>query len=416
MRCLVPKVTLLCLIISGSSIEPLCSAPLDFASAWQRVCSSEQLGAATFAVEEKKGELVQTGLWPNPLLSIETEKAGGSRAFRRWNDAEVSCTLSQLVPIPAKRHSRCELARSYVASSAWEKEVLMHQLYYDLAEAFIATAIAEEKLKCVMAFSAIADTTATTTSQLLACGKLTLLQRQRSSLRCWQIQLQCQELQYELESTKLALAGLWGSDQIDFEEIIFPLNSLTPPPLLAELLADLSTTPQHGVAAAAVTTAAAGVRNAYSERYPDCEVSVGYSGLGRGREQTYALAVTVPVPLFDRNQGGVYSAQAKLARTEQEALWAAREQRTALTQAHLHCLNAYRQAELHQQELLTEANALVAATQESYSYGKLSHFELFEAQAQLFEEQLAALNALYSYHHAKLALARLSTPSPRPIP
>ncbi|MDP4361001.1 TolC family protein, partial [Escherichia coli] len=52
--------------------------------------------------------------------------------------------------------------------------------------------------------------------------------------------------------------------------------------------------------------------------YPDVRLSAGWRHFNETNDDAVRLSVTVPIPVFDQNQGNILSAQENLAKTRAE--------------------------------------------------------------------------------------------------
>jgi cobalt-zinc-cadmium efflux system outer membrane protein len=130
------------------------------------------------------------------------------------------------------------------------------------------------------------------------------------------------------------------------------------------------------------------VRLAKSERFDDVELGVSYTHnpasnnlVGASpRYNELGIGLSMPLPLWNRNQHGIRKAQAffnqSMRQLEAAELNTTVEIRIVLTQYHA-ALERVRQ---FQGELLSSAETVLAARRKSYEYGETSLLELLEAQ------------------------------------
>src|SRR5262249_53273556 len=108
--------------------------------------------------------------------------------------------------------------------------------------------------------------------------------------------------------------------------IVTGMPELQPRPLVGDLRADLpevkwedawfrlwTSSPELGAAQAKVAAASWAVKKACADRCPNWEVEVGYAHDNATGFDTAAALATVPVPIWNRNQGAVRQAQGELA-------------------------------------------------------------------------------------------------------
>ena len=118
-------------------------------------------------------------------------------------------------------------------------------------------------------------------------------------------------------------------------------------------------------------------------------------------ETTFVVGLSVPLPLFDRNQGRRREAAFNLAKANEERRAAEIRVRTALSDAYQSLLSAYREAATLRDEVLPAARSAFEGISESYRQGKLTQLDVLDAQRTLFEVREQYTEALFSYHRAR---------------
>jgi outer membrane protein, heavy metal efflux system len=137
-------------------------------------------------------------------------------------------------------------------------------------------------------------------------------------------------------------------------------------------------------------------------------VSGGVRYFNDTKESAFVLGFSLPLPLFDRNQGGILEASARLTKAELERRAAEVRVSTALADAHQSLVNAADEVSTLHDEVLPAAEQAFQATQEGYRLGKFGLLDVLDIQRTLFETRGRYLEALATYHKAVAELERLS--------
>jgi cobalt-zinc-cadmium efflux system outer membrane protein len=149
-----------------------------------------------------------------------------------------------------------------------------------------------------------------------------------------------------------------------------------------------------------------------SRAVPDVTVIVGMKrSIELPGEQTL-VALKVPLPVFNRNQGNLQEA---LQREEKAAaeLQAARVSLSSAARQALENVGARRQeAELLRAEVLPGARSAFEAATIGFENGKFSFLEVLDAQRTLIAATSQYLNALASVHRANSELESLIGAAP----
>jgi len=123
----------------------------------------------------------------------------------------------------------------------------------------------------------------------------------------------------------------------------------------------------------------------------------------------YALTVgfSVPLPVFDRNQGRIQEAEHRLSKAEQELRNTEVRITTALNTAYQALDAAHSEIMALRQEILPGARSAYDAAREGYRLGKFGFLDVLDAQRTLFGSKNQYLAALANYHKSVADVERL---------
>lgn len=132
----------------------------------------------------------------------------------------------------------------------------------------------------------------------------------------------------------------------------------------------------------------------------------------------YALLVgfSLPLPVFDRNQGRIGEVQQRLAKAEEERRNAEVRIQTALNTAYQRLAASYAEVNALHQDILPNAETAYNAASEGYRLGKFGFLDVLDAQRTLFSAQSQHLQAEAEYHKALADVERLIGGNPNPSP
>jgi cobalt-zinc-cadmium efflux system outer membrane protein len=142
-------------------------------------------------------------------------------------------------------------------------------------------------------------------------------------------------------------------------------------------------------------------------RYPDLTVGGGVRRFEESESYAFVAGISMPLPVFDRNQGAVREAQAgaRSARERQRA--AAARAHLALNEAHQALATAAVEAQILKAEVLPAAQEAFDASQEAFRQGKFGYLEVLDVQRTLFDTREQLIDALAAYHTAVAGVERL---------
>lgn len=349
-------------------------------------------------MQMRMAEAWQAGLLINPLLSFEIDDFGGSRFYRGFKHAEYSLSLTQPIELGGKRGARQNVALAAVCKSYWNYEALRQKVSHDLREAFIIAASLQEHLKVMDEQRAIAKDSLACASEKAAAGKIPPFQQSRASVAC-----RASELAYEraLTDTKAALgaiAAMTGNACPSFDAVSYPFYAVQPPLPYSVYEGNLDNNPELASARMDVYAANQVHQLERANRIPDLDVTATVSTYNNESDNAFSLEFSIPLPIFDQNQGNICSTswQTRQANFIQEDL--AITLQAKLMTAYHRLKQAYEAVQSLEGDIQKCAKETLEAAQEGYKQGKIELLELLDAHRTCSEIRDHYIEALKEYH------------------
>jgi outer membrane protein, heavy metal efflux system len=367
---------------------------------------------AAFAWEVRAGEArtLQAGLPPNPEVDIEVENVAGSGAFQGVDGAEVTVGLSQVIELAGKRRKRTHIAALERDLAAWDYETARLDVLTQVTQAFVDVLRVQERLAVDADLVRLAEQSYRIVTERVKAGKVSPLEATRARVALASSRIALQRAQRELTAAMERLTATWGGTPATFERVAGDLETLNPIPSAAALAQRIEQNPDIARWATAMAQRQATVALEEANRIPDPTLGAGvryFNNVDEADAHALLLAVSVPLPVFDRNQGNILEARHQLARTEAERRAAAVRVQTALAETHAALSAAFGEAVTLRDEVLPGAQQAFDAAREGYRLGKFQFLEVLDAQRTLFEARGQYIEALSAYHQAVAALERL---------
>jgi len=368
-----------------------------------------ELQAFTFELRAAEARTLQAGVLPNPALSAELENIGGTGSITKGAQAsESTLQLSQLIELGGKRAKRLRLAGLERELTGWDYEVKRLDVLTEAKKAFVDEVATAERLAFTADLLRLAEHVQRTVSARVQAGKVSPIEQTRTRITVSTARLKVQQARTIYEAAKKRLAAFWGSTTPAFEGVSGFLDTTTPLPSLEALTAQVQKNPDIARWATELAARRAHVEVAQSKAVPDLTVSGGVRYLNEVKEGTFVLGFSLPLPLFDRNQGGIQEAYVRLSKAELEQRVAEVRVSTALSDAYQNIVNAENEVTTLQNEVLPTAQETFQATEEGYRLGKFGLLDVLDVQRTFFETRGRSLEALATYHKAVADLERLS--------
>lgn len=372
--------------------------------------ANPELSAAGRELEVTDAAILQAGVRPNPELAALVEDT-------RKSTRSTTLQLNQPIELGGKRTARIDAAERGRDAAAAELDARRAEIRAAAMAAFFDVLVAQERLRLAQASVELAQRATAAASRRVMAGKVSPVEETKARVAEAGVRVESTLAASELAIARKRLAGLWGNPAPRFERAEGGLEELPPLPALSDLNARLADAPGLRRARLEIGRRQALAEVERSRRIPDVTVSLGARRNEELGLNQAILGLSMPLPVFDRNQGNLLGAlrQADKARDE----FSATEMRLSneLATAHERLHAAHREIESLRRDILPGAQSAFDAAVKGFELGKFSFFEVLDAQRTLFQAQSQNLRALAEAHRAAAGIERVlgATPSPAPV-
>ncbi|WP_047285436.1 TolC family protein [Pseudomonas protegens] len=383
---------------SASAVEqPLLSLDSALARAF---ANNPELAAARWEIDIAQGARQQAGLIPNPVLSVDAEDT-------RRDSRTTSVKLSQALELGGKRGARIDVASRGQELAALELERRRNQLRADVLDAYYTALRAQERTQLAGRSLALAERGVAVAQGRVNAGKASPVEATRAQVQLAEVRLELNRGQMEQDNAYRRLAMVTGAATSDFAGVQEQPQALAALPAPAQLLGRLPETTELRLAEQEVVQREASLGLEKAQRIPDLDVSVGSQYDANARERVNLVGLSMPLPLFNRNQGNVLSAarradQARDLRNATE-LRLRTETRQALEQWN----TARGEVQSFNQTILPAAQRAVDSATQGFEMGKFSFLDVLDAQRTLIGARTQYLAALAQTTDAWVRIERI---------
>ena len=210
-----------------------------------------------------------------------------------------------------------------------------------------------------------------------------------------------------MAAARKILAASWGGKDPDFGEVQGNLEDLPPLPAWSDLDSRVGESPEAARQARVVEAAHRTLDLERAHRFPDLTVSLGLRKFRETDDNAVVGEISLPLPVFDRNQGGAGAAHARLFKAQEEERSAWLLLRAELSEAWRRMRSSKAEIEVLKNESLPAAENAFEAVRYGYRAGKFGFLEVLDGQRTLFDARSRYLDALAAYHRAAVEVERL---------
>lgn len=365
------------------------------------------LAAFDREVRAREAEALQAGLRPNPELGAEAENILGSGPFSGVDDAELTLSIGQLIELGGKRQKRAQAAILNADLAAWDYEIVRLEVYQQVLAAFTELLAAQQQIELQQDLVTVAQEVLENIEHRIEAGRESPAEAARARVELSKTTIALEKMQQQMLALKNNLAATWGSTQAQFDKVEGDLETLSELPDLQTLQQYVRQNPQVSAWATAIQQRDAELELARAQRIPDPVVGGGLRRLNGSGDQAFVFGLSLPLLLFDRNQGAIEAAQIRRqqAKDQQKSVEIALQNELAGIYAQL----AASALEIEQLKstVIEDAQNAYDLINQGFRMGKYGFLDVLDAQRTLFEVKSQYVNALGEYHIAMAALEQL---------
>ena len=365
--------------------------------------SNLTLLASHYNVDASKAFIQQAKLWPNPILSTDQNVYSNNRFFEHGKDANGNPTgqyfvqLQQLILTAGKRGKQVDLATTNARISELQLQDLLRNLRYQLHTDYYNVAqLVKNKNLLTQQAQRLSNLETAMAAQYKAGN---IAQRDYLRIQALVIQLQ-QDIAESNRNIISAEQDLKLLLMMPVQSFVMPSDSVSDKTLsLPDNIDGIIQTARQNNAYYLLQQA----QTLYSTqnlsyqkalRSPDVTLGPEFDKNSNYTPNYVGLGVTLPLPLWNRNQGNIKAAEFTVKQQQTEASATDVQLQQNVNGAYQRLLNIYNLNNNTQREFYSSYTTLFNNMVQSYQQRQISLLEFLdfadsyqEAQARLFQQQ-----------------------------
>lgn len=350
------------------------------------------LRQANFQVQAATGRAVQAGLYPNPTVNAEGSELGNRNGPGGFIAAPI---VSQELVTGGKLRLNREIMEQEVDQA--HLQVLSQQfvLYTAVRRGYFDVLAAQQLIAIYSELVRLASQ-ATETTETLVKG------RQAAPLDLLQIRVELNRFRAELDAARQERTAAWrrlaaamGAPDLPDAPLKGALESPWPDydfDLIARRL--LECHPDIRVARVGVTRAQLALRRTRVEPIPNVTFGAGYERDNVDRQDQWMFRASLPMPVFNRNQGNVLAASAEVGRATADIERVQNVLIGRLATAFGQYTAARERADRYRTSILPDAQQAYQLALTAFQGGQFEYLRVLQAQRAVAETNLEYVRAL----------------------
>lgn len=348
---------------------------------------SPDLRRAAADVEVQRGRAWQAGLYPNPELQGGSNQLGGS-------ESQYFAMLSQEIVT----RNKLQLDRAAVCREVAQAELQFVRTRFDLLtqvrQAFYTTLTAQQRLEALEDLMTIARRSTDAALSLEKSGEIARGDALLLELELERADVALQNAAAALQAAQRQLAATLGDPDLVIWRLEGDLSApLSDYPYQLTQAGILTRNAQVQTAQVEIERNQILLERATVEPHPNVTVQGGYMRMVTPGTDMAMVQFSLPIPLWNKNQGGIRAAQAGVSR----ASHAARKTQVDLAKQLAGVTGRFdvarQQVAKYEKSILPKAKESVSITQRGFDQGEFDLLRVLQSQRILVESQLNYLNA-----------------------
>ncbi|WP_421560878.1 MULTISPECIES: TolC family protein [unclassified Pseudomonas] len=362
--------------------------------------NNPDMAAAQWEIDIAQGGRQQAGLIPNPVASWDAEGT-------RRNSRTTTVKLSQTLELGGKRGARIDVATRAQEAAALTLEQRRNGLRAEVIDGYYGALRAQERLDLAQRSLALAERGLVVANGRVTAGKTSPVEATRAQVQLSEIRLEFNRAQMGLSDAYRRLAASTGAASTDFQAVATQAQAAPALPSPTQLLGRLEQTAELRLAELQIVQGEAALGLEKAQRIPDLDVSIGSQYDASVRERVNVVGVSMPIPLFNRNQGNVLAASRRADQARDLRNAAELRLRTETRQALDLWQTANTEVRSFNQQILPAAQSAVDSATRGFEMGKFNFLDVLDAQRTLIAARTQYLAATAQATEAWVRIERI---------
>lgn len=351
-----------------------------------------RLAQVGYSIDAARGRALQAGLYPNPNVNATADELGDRTGPGGINTLPL--VSQEIVTAGKLRLSRSAASRE-VDQATWNLAAQRYTLFTGIRQNYFEMLTLQRRVEILDELVKLAEQSVQNTQKLLNA-------KQVARLDLIQLEVDLERYRAEREATVLELPGAFrrlaavvGVNGLPGARVAGSLD--TPMPNYDLERAQqfvLSEHPELRSAQVGVDRAQVLLRRAQVEPIPNVTLGAGYVRQNQNRSNDVSIGMSLPVPLWNRNQGNIQAAQAQLGEAIQEVGRVENDLVERLATAFRDYAAARLRAERYKTAIIPRARETYELSLKAYQGGQFEYLRVLEAQRSVVQANLEYVRAL----------------------
>ncbi len=369
--------------------------------------NNPDLAASTLEIQARQAKSLQLSLMPNPELGVQVENFAGNDDMSKFDSTETTVMLSQDILLAGKIKKRTRVAELKSDLAAWDYEIKILDLFTRVKKTFIEVLAAQKKIELNKELLKIADGLLENINRRVKAGKVNAAEASRAKFFVSKIKIDIRNAEQDLQAAKHQIASYWGSSLPNFIEAEGVLDSPLQIPGMEKFQKLLKQNPSLARYEKELSQRRAVIDLEKARAVPDINLGAGIRRLNETNDSAFVVGISIPLPVRNRNQGGIAEAKIRYDKTKMKFKALERRLNAELSLLYKRLNNSYNEAVTLNRDMLPDAENAFKIIKQGNLLGRFTILDVLDAQRTLFDIRSQHLRAITGFQIAKAEIERL---------
>ena len=312
-----------------------------------------------------------------------------------------------MVELGGKRAARLRANTLSKKLADWDYETKRMQVLTQVAKTYADVLKAQQQVSLTEDLVHLGEKFLNAVDERVRAGKVALLEKIKSEISLSSMQIELKKAQRELKVARSNLSVTWGSPKAQYESALGDLFEVSMIPTLESLMERLINNPDLARWTTETEQRQAVLDSELSKRIPDVTLQGGFRRLETTDDNALVFGISIPLQLFNRNQGAIEEARHKLGKVQAEKRAMEVTIKKNLLETYNTLVFFHSQVISIKAEILPGAQKAFDGINEGYRFGKFGYLDVLDSQKTFFQAKRQYLDSLANYHIAVADIERL---------
>lgn len=353
-----------------------------------------------------RGYFIQSGLYPNPQVTLTAENFGGSGSYSSYEAAETTASITQPIPLGHRLYYQQRATYGDYLASLAQIQVYRATLYINVGTAYVDALYAGQWHEVTKKLTRVNEDIVAAIDRRVKAGAGAELDLRLAQVRLGDARIQEKKAGRDTLAQRAKLSRLLGDGLREDRRLV---DKGLPDVALkwSELIKKLPQSPQLQQVQIQLQAKRATITAVKKAVWPDLNVQLGGRYFEDDGSNAVVASVNAEIPVYNRNQGKILTAEAQYTQTAHLYQGTRLDVRQNVYTVFLQAQQSRYEADLVTKSLLPLARKSINLAQEGYKMGRYTYLELSLSLNTLFEEERHYQQAHADFHKTLIQLTGL---------